>query len=452
MKWSNVVANIATIYIISFAAGMHLKHHSNSSRVRKGVDEYPLQHSSSSPHKKYHKRDPLRNDDKHLELDNALGNDIDVNREEDDPDSLFGALNSKNETHQGTKHQRDSHVDQPNMGGDSSAVQEKEKCDVIDGTHPHESVKGLEYLGCGYDVTKSKPFGDGETFLDTGYTQPVIQFEWPCENNDKSPIIPLGVWVRREPACHRGHEKREIQSEESLASMLSEDVNSFIGVGELGVNSVKQSRDIKALSNIAKKHTFALKSNCAVFTTGMLLSSEWNVTRAFNNATKLLLEFPNMDKCNAVENYRLDTSCKEYYKIWEGFFNSYGTHVISRLTMGGKILQIFDSLEAMENSAKSHQRNARVDFNFSLITGNLTKEQEKESEIAERAKHQNSKIFIMGGDDFISADTPYGFRSWVESIEHNAMPINIQLTPISQFIPQEIRKHFWRALKIYSGT
>ncbi|GBE62742.1 MAC Perforin domain containing protein, putative [Babesia ovata] len=314
-----------------------------------------------------------------------------------------------------------------------------------------KDVKG-EYLGCGYDVTKSRPFGDDESFVDTGYTQPVIQFQWNCADGGKPPTTPIGVWVRKEASCHKGHTTREIKTEETLGAIFSEDVVSSVGAGVVSATSKTEKKDVKKLKNFVKKHGYALKSKCAVFSTGIFLSEEWNVTRGFRNAIRVLVDYEGKEKCSKTDDYRRDGSCADYYDLWKAFFNSYGTHVIFRLTMGGKLLRIVENLEKNETNAKSKERQAKVDIQLSIINANASMNSNKEDDVRKALTEQNSKCFVMGGDNLASCDSSDSFDQWMESVQRNAMPINIQLTPVSQFIPKEIRGHCWRAFKVYNDV
>ncbi|GFE52715.1 MAC Perforin domain containing protein, putative [Babesia ovis] len=411
MKISHIIARIISIYNISCTAAAYLKRHMNATKVLEPDGEEPKQLSHVGRVDK-----------------SALVADSDAVDTENQEENLFA--------------QSVRNIDEDITDG--------EKCEIMNIYNPLQSIKGLEYLGCGYDNTKSVPFGDEESFLNMGYTQPVIQFQWPCGNHIKSKPVPLGVWVRQEPACHRGHEKRKINSDESLASIMTEDVVSFLGIANLGVNATKQAKEIIGQSNIAKKSRFALKTNCALFTTGMILSSELNVTRAFNNAAKVLVAFPDKEKCTEVNDYRKDGSCADYYDLWKQFFTSYGTHVISRLTMGGKILQLDDSSETKLDSAKSKAQEQNVSVNLSIIKAKYGNKKTDESEQNETLKNRSSKFFIMGGETYIPVDTDDGFQRWVETIKDNSMPINIELTPMTRFLPKEIRRDYWLALAIYN--
>ncbi|CDR96271.1 hypothetical protein BBBOND_0301750 [Babesia bigemina] len=329
-----------------------------------------------------------------------------------------------------------------------------EQCNLFDKflRQPHEKIKGLEYLGCGYDVTKSRPFGDEESFVDTGYTQPVVQFQWSCAEGPKSPTTPIGVWVRKEASCHKGHSTHEIKNAEALASMFSEDVVSSFGAAAVSLTSQTEKKNVEKLEKFVKRHGYALKSKCAVFSTGMFLSAEWNPTRAFQNASNVLLEYENKGKCSKIDDYRTNGSCAGYYELWKSFFNNYGTHVIFRLTMGGKLLRIVENLEDNEAKEKSKERQSSFGVQLSIINANLSMSNKKEDGMRKALNDQSSKYFVMGGDNLTSFDSSDSLKKWMESVERNAMPIDIQLTPISQFIPKEIRSHFWMAFKVYNDV
>ncbi|KAK1936896.1 hypothetical protein X943_003383 [Babesia divergens] len=312
-----------------------------------------------------------------------------------------------------------------------------------------KQIKGLEYLGIGYDITKSKPFGDEETYVDTGYTQPIIKFTWESHTNSSGAGAPTNVWVRREPACHRGHTAREIESKESIELIVAEDVTSTIGAGLISINHDGHKNSTKQVSGAVKHGKFVLKSQCAVLTAGMLLSVEWDVTSAFRSALKPLLGFPNKDMCHSTKGYQGSGPCTEYYNLWKRFFNSYGTHVISRISMGGKVLHITDNDIVKKEEAKQKTRDTTTNISLGLVKANVETNQEYETALRSTSDQNTSKVFIMGGDTFIDVNTKDGWKNWVESVELNSMPIKIHLAPISNFIPPEIRKDFWYTFNFY---
>ncbi|GIX62005.1 MAC/Perforin domain containing protein [Babesia caballi] len=448
-------ANILVVCVVNLVTGVYLNHRIN--RLRDWNDEaqaptlLSFRQSQTENLKTNDDAEPSTYNTGHVA--NATGdadvvNNASTGKEKAPPNSSAKAIYH---VQQGTQRSNLSKA-----GGKPSQPEDEdgghgERCNFFEdiGLQQHDSFKGLEYLGCGYDVTKARPFGDEETFVDTGYTQPVIQFKWDCANATSPDPTPMGVWVRREAACHRGHSTRDIKNEETLASILAEDIDSSFGIG-ISVNYNKQIRDIKGMADVVKKHGSALKSSCAVFTTGMVLSTEWDVTRAFRNATKMLAEYPGKEKCRATEDYRPGGSCSGYYRLWERFFNSYGTNVISKLTMGGKLLNIVDNIDTHNNEASSRNEANHFNAMLALLSAKASKTVDKELEEEKMQQEKGQKCFVIGGDSYISPDSPDGFRRWMDSVEDNAMPIKIQLTPMSQFLPKDIRGHFWMAVNLYT--
>ncbi|KAK2195861.1 hypothetical protein BdWA1_002459 [Babesia duncani] len=69
-------------------------------------------------------------------------------------------------------------------------------------------ISGLEYLGSGYNTLKAEPYGNEDYYLDSGYQQPIIRFNWQTsmEQQGNMEIIPIGVWMRNEMMCHRSNQ------------------------------------------------------------------------------------------------------------------------------------------------------------------------------------------------------------------------------------------------------
>lgn len=307
----------------------------------------------------------------------------------------------------------------------------------------------VEYLGSGYDVTKSKPFGDQVTFVDTGYTQPIIKFSWRCNTKAPGKTSPAGVWMRREPACHKGHSTREINNEKSLSSLLSEDITTSFGLGILSVEHSAEKNKGEVADTWNKGTQVALKSQCAVFTAGMLLSKEWELKYAFRKALSPFLEFKGRQHCHKVEEYSKGGHCHDYYKLWKHLFSNYGTHIITRLTMGGKLLQIKSDERSRDTEASRKEAKQNSTVNIGFINAMLRKSKEKQNIMQKERKRQSIKCLIIGGDTYLDITAPNGWRRWTESVDQNSMPIKLQLTPLSQFIPSELRRDFFHAIKLY---
>ncbi|EKX73138.1 MAC/Perforin domain containing protein [Theileria equi strain WA] len=310
---------------------------------------------------------------------------------------------------------------------------------------PENNIPGLEYLGTGYNILKALPFGSDEMYIDPGYMQPVIQFKWEC-NVNKRKNTPIGVWFRQEAACHKSHKSRKLDSSSSLEEIISEDITTSFGSGEPLIKATKEFNSLKQWVEEQNSELVAYKTYCAIYSTGMILSHKWNFSAGFEAVIHELMEILKKDGCKLAEN---DSVCKEIIEKWFFLFDEYGTHTLTRITFGGKIINL-EKVDAQNAKNTLNNKNARqVEINAHIGSINFSSNDEKKEYNSFSKEKQYSKVYIIGGDSFDVNLDDKSFGNWIRTVDLNPMPIRIETTPLALFIPNELQLSYWKAFNLY---
>lgn len=135
---------------------------------------------------------------------------------------------------------------------------------------------------------------------------------------------------------------------------------------------------------------------------------------------------------------------KNIEKDWYNIFNTYGTHVLTKITLGGKIIEI-NAVEGGQNITENTSIfGSKLDINFFKMSLNSN----SKDKLHDLDKNKSEKIIILGGNAMttdrkttnnngeINYDKKLDKQKWVETIKYNPVPIKFELTPLSYFIYQ----------------
>ncbi|KAA0173151.1 hypothetical protein FNF27_05375 [Cafeteria roenbergensis] len=257
---------------------------------------------------------------------------------------------------------------------------------------PYPSV---DYLGVGYDLIHGNPSGDPDTQIDPGFRSPVVRLEWDQTGDhvsrDMRFLQPLGGYALPEYSCHMSSTAVEISSESDYQKSLEVDASLEVGyqspVPTGGNASFSASAGFGRFSQeVAAKGSerFQMTSYCLQFVAG------------FNKGAGQKLE--------PVEHFAAlarEVGQSKEEGQWFDFFKQYGTHFISKVHLGGKM--IFEvtidrsSLESMRSSNLDVSAAIAASFGPGSGSANVNIAMQQASKDALSKSKAETKTFVLGG-------------------------------------------------------
>ncbi|XP_955479.1 perforin-related protein, putative [Theileria annulata] len=300
--------------------------------------------------------------------------------------------------------------------------------------------KFIEYLGLGYNIKQSSPIGnDVDDLIDLAYKEPVISFENSTSVVGKGSEInlPLGVWIRNESLCYRTSSVIKSENDKVNSKIFTEDI-------KLNMVNYEYKLENKSLNKLLTRNNLRIKKiNCSIHTSGMIISYQWNLKKSILILlNKIQNKLVNDSGHSSSNNSQLNQ--KNIEKYWYNIFNTYGTHVLTKITLGGKVIEI-NTADGSENTTKDTSIfGNKFDLNFFKTSLNSI----SKDNIENLDKNEQEKIMIFGGNAITTnrkRTNNYGEinyvkkldkQKWIETIKYNPVPIKFELTPLSYFIYQ----------------
>jgi hypothetical protein len=99
-----------------------------------------------------------------------------------------------------------------------------------------QHVKGVDYLGLGYNLAYGNPSGDPLTQIDPGFKAPVAELLWDGDvtTRDRKQLSPVGGYAYPEKSCYRAQTAVSTSSMSDYSSSLSTDCSVSASVGYSG--------------------------------------------------------------------------------------------------------------------------------------------------------------------------------------------------------------------------
>ncbi|KAA0169654.1 hypothetical protein FNF28_01931 [Cafeteria roenbergensis] len=293
---------------------------------------------------------------------------------------------------------------------------------------PYPSV---DYLGVGYDLIHGNPSGDPDTQIDPGFRSPVVRLEWDQTGDhvsrDMRFLQPLGGYALPEYSCHMSSTAVEISSESDYQKSLEVDASLEVGyqspVPTGGNASFSASAGFGRFSQeVAAKGSerFQMTSYCLQFVAG------------FNKGAGQKLE--------PVEHFAAlarEVGQSKEEGQWFDFFKQYGTHFISKVHLGGKM--IFEvtidrsSLESMRSSNLDVSAAIAASFGPGSGSANVNIAMQQASKDALSKSKAETKTFVLGGlPPTTAGNGESAFGAWAATVRESAMPIRYSLREITE--------------------
>ena len=121
-------------------------------------------------------------------------------------------------------------------------------------------------------------------------------------------------------------------------------------------------------------------------------------------------------------------------KVWQDFFDVFGTHLVVSSTMGGQVWAEtwYEQCLAHERSQQWVQEQAGISWrNWKLPTRQTEQYQQQ---LDERFRqHSTTSLQLLGGNEQIQ---PFDWDQWVASVKTRARPISYRLITLAEILPE----------------
>lgn len=331
--------------------------------------------------------------------------------------------------------------------------------------YKYYSPLGLEYLGAGYDLIKGNPLGDTITLLDPGFRANIIQMHWIKDQESISSsmkyIQAKGSWIRSYVSCHKGDSITEVGSEDAIKRSLTADASVS---SELPGDTAKfaASAGFNSLKNAEKKKghkSYVSKSYCFNYVAGIPTSLKWDLTLAVNAALDTLptaFKYEDGELNCSPSDYRIDPSKQSCADLgvqkWMKFFSIFGTHVTTKVYLGGKLVTLMETNANQEEELSSRGLDVKValsaQIDSSTVSASAGTTLQTVDESKSMALGSHNSTFVLGGDIY-GDGLGLPFDTWAASVANFSMPIKAEFTPISIFINQKYKDAYNEAYLYY---
>ncbi|UKK01907.2 hypothetical protein MACK_001260 [Theileria orientalis] len=296
-----------------------------------------------------------------------------------------------------------------------------------------------EYLGCGYNLSynnkkEAEESADNDV-MDTNYKNPVVKFNFSGDmsnlNNTLQYLHPDGTYIYSSPNCSIKEENKLEQSQNKNERMLT---------SELSIDVINANTDAnlnKSKENKAHKNKLEKTIYCSTFVVGINQAHHIEYTRDFIAAVlnlKRTLKAEKKKGCT-IKLYKKKV-CSNSRQSWNNFLNSYGTHYISKIVLGGKI--VYNEEEGISSDADSKSSN----INLSLTGIDVKNNNDKSNLLNKEAKNLSTSVY--GG---VTYDNN---KHWFNELKNDPVPIKLILTSFKDiFHKYGILNEYIRFIKIH---
>ncbi|ORM40882.1 uncharacterized protein BXIN_1761 [Babesia sp. Xinjiang] len=388
----------------------------------------------------------------------------------DDKSNEFNAYEENNnglmdDSPQENEYESENGYNEINDTDDYDDVIEEEEEETGEDIGDVLSPNGLEYLGAGYDLLKGNPLGDTVILLDPGYRASIIQMHWRNDgegfSNSREYIQPKGAWVRPYISCHKGETISDVGKSQSFTDVLSVDAEvsaSFPGdalkfAASLNYNNIKKSQEMKDVK------TYVSRSYCFNYVAGIPMSIKWDFTAAFDVALRTLSknfeEEARGMRCT-TRDYRANPTGKDCVELgvsaWMRLFTIFGTHVTSKVYLGGKMLTIMETKASQEADLAKRgidiQAELSVQAQAAMVDTSVSASTSKSLVTSKESLDTRNSMFVMGGNIYGNGQSLM-FNDWAATVSKFSMPIKAEYTPIAMFLDPEYMEAYNDAYLFY---
>ena len=325
--------------------------------------------------------------------------------------------------------------------GRNDNVKELETINVsIEGPLP-----GIEYISIGYNLFFGNPQYSQDN-IDNGIKNEIFDVSdcskghlYPLPNGQGGTteyLVPNGVNIITTKSCMVSYNYNEISGSNSYQSSLSQSVTvdgetKALGLGKASFSASTEFQTVTKNTESNENIYISSHTECKIYSASLDLP--FDVPKFNINFEKKVSEMPLIYDINNQTN--LDW-------FYDFFTNSFGTHYIKKVTMGG----IYGTLTQMTSSNYEKFTSSNLEISvaakYSTIASSaavksMTKSDKEEADIfKQHTETQNT--FNIGGD-LPSNNEP---SDWAKSLSNSPMPIQYEFDIIknlitSQYFPNE---------------
>ncbi|GFE54961.1 ubiquitin-conjugating enzyme [Babesia ovis] len=191
-------------------------------------------------------------------------------------------------------------------------------------------------------------------------------------------------------------------------------------------------------------------ATCTSFVAGTNLDKHSLLSRSFSLALKHLVRALNREKQCVLGLYG-KPKCEVTLSLWIHFFRNYGTHVITRIVLGGKVS--YERKEKTESTSKDRNVKATATAEVTKVNAEA-KADYKDGEKESSKSTQGSNAFDMLGGNLMPKQEQGNIDAgWTNSIVESPMPISIELTPLALLFEHSgYKEHYYEALLHYAKS
>ncbi|CDR94029.1 ubiquitin-conjugating enzyme E2, putative [Babesia bigemina] len=193
----------------------------------------------------------------------------------------------------------------------------------------------------------------------------------------------------------------------------------------------------------SSKSQLSRQETCVAFVAGVLI----NRTTFDMAVIHLLRALGRHDACT-LRHYG-HARCGAVRMIWFDFFRQWGTHAITRITLGGEVTLITQKSQSESSGGK--QNSAALSARAKAINAHVDA-QRSDVQASSAADNQSScAMDMLGGRPQAGLDRGELDTAWARTTQFSPMPIKMELTPLAfVFKPLGHEHHYYRALALYA--
>ncbi|KAL4462604.1 hypothetical protein ABPG74_000434 [Tetrahymena malaccensis] len=284
-------------------------------------------------------------------------------------------------------------------------------------------IPNISYLGQGYNIFYGNPLSTSG--LDPGFRNlPAVDLLyqdnlWDSVSPDRAYFIPDGVRLNVEKSCLITFSSKEVSTLSDYQDSLSAQVN---GQGNIFAASFSASADFQLMQD-----TLSQKDNQCIHSFATCSAFDLSFYNDQNNAPLISLQL--VDKIQQLYSYSNYINEREYYY---DFFDSWGTHVATSVKLGS----LFGYQFTMSSSSVQQQSNLGFDASVGAslygVQGKVSTDYSQQQLNSFQSSLKSWQSYSMGATPNANLDA----AEWATQTLDTPMPINIDLTPIYQFISQ----------------
>uniref|UniRef100_A0A7S1IMM1 MACPF domain-containing protein n=1 Tax=Eutreptiella gymnastica TaxID=73025 RepID=A0A7S1IMM1_9EUGL len=231
-------------------------------------------------------------------------------------------------------------------------------------------------------------------------------------------------------SCSMASETQKMNSSSSYQKSLSQDVSVGGGWGKKfkfqasgGWNSFNRTTANKRTTR------YETKSYCLLYEVGYHHSTIVQPTAAFKASCDALREFTNKNDEDPDMREKL-------LKAWNAFFTTYGTHFMSVVRLGGKMIHRVDATTKASSTFDKKGWNmdtamsAKI-FKLKINAGYSREQEEQNEEALKNTDIKESVVFIGGLPAARDLENPsVAFAEWAQTVRDQPMPVQYKLLPL----------------------